>query len=382
MVKEQDKYKLKIKFIICRKERVLNIDLDENKKIYLSKDDLINHICELKEKIKFLEDKLKQYNKEDNDNINTNETTQKDNSYNNFDIKLKENPIHELNYHTSGVECLIMLKDGRMASSSYDNSIIIYNKITYKPDLIIKEHNNYVYFITQLSSGILASCSGDKTIKLFNINGNNYNILQTLRYHSNIVYKIIELKNKQLVSCSYDNSVIVYFKENNEYLIDYQIPTNDRCISVIQTKNNEICYSECANNGICFYDIIERKKKITINNINKRNDYVAKLFMITEDLLFVGGEDKISLINVNQHNLIRIIDVPGSSYINTLCMLNENIFLTGDSSNSIKQWKIEGDNLILIANKENAHDNYIHCLLYLGNNHFASGADDRKIKIW
>ena len=345
-------------------------NISELKEIIIKKDEII----------KELEYKLKKYIKEENDNLNTNETKQKDTL--NFDIELIKYPIYELNFHTSYVLELIMLKDGRIASASYDKSIIIYNKTTFKPDLIIKEHKGPVYCIIQLSSGILASCSDDKTIKLFNINGNNYNILQTLRYHSNIVYKIIELKNKQLVSCSYDNSVIVYFKENNEYLIDYQIPTNERCTSVIQTKNDELCYSECANNGICFYDIIKRKKIITINNINKRNDYVAKLFMITEDLLFIGGEDKISLINVNQHNLIRIIDVPGSSYINTLCMLNENIFLTGDSSNSIKQWKIEGDNLILIANKENAHDNYIHCLLYLGNNHFASGADDRKMKIW
>ena len=104
--------------------------------------------------------------------------------------------------------------------------------------------------------------------------------------------------------------------------------------------------------------------------------------MITKDLLFVGGENKISLINVNQHNLIRVIDVPGSSYINTICMLNENILLTGDNSKSIKQWKIEGDNLILISNKENAHNSCIYCLLYLGNNHFASGSYDCIIKIW
>ncbi len=104
--------------------------------------------------------------------------------------------------------------------------------------------------------------------------------------------------------------------------------------------------------------------------------------MITKYLLFVGGQNKISLINVNQHNLIRVIDVPGSSWINTICMLNENILLTGDQSNSIKQWKIEGDNLILISNKENAHNSYIFCLLYLGNNHFASGSDDYKIRIW
>ena len=114
LIKEKDKYKLKIKFIIFRIEKDLIIDLEENKKINLSKDDLIAHISELKEiiikkdeKIKELEDKLKKYIKEENDNLNTNETKQRDTL--NFDIKLKEYPIHELNSHTSDVLDLIML---------------------------------------------------------------------------------------------------------------------------------------------------------------------------------------------------------------------------------------------------------------------------------
>ena len=51
--------------------------------------------------------------------------------------------------------------------------IIKYNKTTYKPDLIVKEHKDGVWYIIQLSSGIIATCSDDKTIKLFNVKGKN-----------------------------------------------------------------------------------------------------------------------------------------------------------------------------------------------------------------
>ena len=61
------------------------------------------------------------------------------------------------------------MNDGRLVSGSRDKSIIIYNKETYKPDLIIKEHSDMVCYITQLSSGILASCSNDHSIILYNI---------------------------------------------------------------------------------------------------------------------------------------------------------------------------------------------------------------------
>ena len=174
--------------------------------------------------------------------------------YNNFDIKIKI-PIHTLNNHTGSVYCLALMNDGRLVSGSADNSIIIYNKVSYKPDLIIKEHKSYVSCIIQLSSGELASCSSDKTIKLFNIKDNNYEIIQTLNYHTNTIWKIIELKNKTLVSCSDDSSIIFYVKDNLKYKKDYSIQTDGSCYSIIQTKDNEICYSVSKNNKICFYNL-------------------------------------------------------------------------------------------------------------------------------
>ena len=385
LIKELNKYILKIKFIILRKEKYLLINLNENKNI--EKDDLMNNIIKLKEiikikdeKIKYLEEELKKYIKKE-EIKNKKELENNNNIYNNFDIKLKE-PIHKLNNHTNAVYCLTLLNDGRLVSGSYDKSIIIYNKKTYQPDLIIKEHTNSVNCITQLSSGILASCSYDNTIKLFNINNNNYNILQTLNLHTDSVYKIIELKNKKLVSCSYDKSIIFYYKDNNIYTKDYNISTNGSCSSVIQTKDNEICYSESNNNAICFFDLQERKIKSTLNNISKYNSFREWFIMINKDLLLIPGENKISIINVNKYNLVRIIDVADSSWICGVCMLNNNMILTGDYNEIIRQWRIEEDNLILISKKEKTHDEDINYLLNIGDGHIASASDDCTIKIW
>ena len=131
-----------------------------------------------------------------------------------------------------------------------------------------------------------------------------------------------------------------------------------------------------------FFDILERKKIKSIENISKRNDCHEKVLMISEDLLCIGGENKISIINVNQHNLIRVIDSPGSSWISAICLLNENTILTGDCSGIIKQWKREGDNLILISKKEKTHSDGICCLLNTGDNHVVSGSYDKKIRFW
>ena len=151
---------------------------------------------------------------------------------------------------------------------------------------------------------------------------------------------------------------------------------------IIQTKDNEICYSEYNGNKICFFDLLERKKKASISNISKYNGGREWFIMIKKDLLLIPGENQISIINTEQYKLVRKIEVPGSNWICGVCMLNKNMLLTGDEEKTIRQWKMEGDNLILVSKKENAHDEGINILLNLGNGFIASGSDDKSIKIW
>ena len=334
------------------------------------------------EMIKMDEAQIKTLKNQLNVNTNNNNININDCSYNNFDIKFKE-PQCQLNYHKYAIYCAILLKDGRFATGSLDKSIIIYNNKTFAPDITINIHNDGVSCIIQLSSGILASSSGDKTIKLFNINNNNYNVLQTLNYHQDIVNKVIELNNKKLVSCSEDKSIIFYFKNNNEYVLDYKISTNGKCWNIIQTKEDEICYLEYLYSNytytICFFDLLERKLISKINNINFSSD---SLTMMSKDLLVMGGENELTIINVNNHNIIRKINVPNSGYIYAICLLNENILLTGDENKRIIQWKINGDNLILTSKKELCHENLIYTLIKIGNGLILSGDFYGVIKIW
>ena len=158
--------------------------------------------------------------------------------------------------------------------------------------------------------------------------------------------------------------------------------TNGSCTSIIQTKDNEICYSEGKNNTIYFYDILERKINSTISNISKNNDIREWFIMIKKDLLLIPGSNQLSIINTNEYKLIRIINVSNAGTITGVCLLNKDMLLTGDYSETIRQWKIEGDNLILISQKEKTHDDDINVLLNMGNGFIASGSDDKTIKIW
>ena len=246
----------------------------------------------------------------------------------------------------------------------------------------MKEHKAGVTYIIQLSSGYLASCSNDNTIKLYDIIENQYNVIQTLEEHTNYVSKIIELKNKQIVSCSDDKFIIFYNKDyNNEYKKDFSFSTNGPNDTIIQIKNNEICYYE-EGKTIYFYDFIKRSIIKKINNMSVSAYTPDCLLMISKDLLLIIGKNKIFFLNVNLYQSIKSIDVPDSGWINSACMLNKDIILTADDNKRIIQWKIENDNLIFISKKENAHDDEIYTLAKLGNGLILSGSGDNSAKIW
>jgi hypothetical protein len=60
---------------------------------------------------------------------------------------------------------------------------------------------------------------------------------------------------------------------------------------------------------------LERKFKARLDNISKHSYQYEWFIMISKDLLLIPGRDKISIINVNKYNLVRLIDVPNSNKI-------------------------------------------------------------------
>ena len=300
---------------------------------------------------------------------------------NSFNIELKQLTL-KIKCHKYCVTSLCLLDDGRLASSSSDCSIIIYNKKTYKPQIIIREHRNTINYLLKLESNILASCSEDSTIKFFKIKQNKYETLQTLNHHSNNVNQIKELKNKKLVSSSDDNSIIFYYKDNNQYLKDFQEPTEGLCYHIEQTKENEICYSTYDlmhdNYNIYFFDFVEKKIISSINKVNITS--LEGIFnMISKDLLIIGGMNTLTLIDVDQYQMIKLIELKNSLHNSGFCMINENMFITGDFNGTLRQWEIEDNEIYLISQKEKDDKEKIYSLLKINNGVFASFEDGKML---
>ena len=110
--------------------------------------------------------------------------------------------IKTISEHSSYIFCLLLLKDKRIASCSADKTIRIFDPSNnYHCDQVIKKPNNAVYSICQLDNGTIVSCL-DNVIKIGDFTINNA--------HVNFVYKVITLPNNRIASCSWHNSIKIW----------------------------------------------------------------------------------------------------------------------------------------------------------------------------
>ncbi len=102
--------------------------------------------------------------------------------------------IKTLNANKGGIYCLKTLDDGRLAAGDSSSNLIIYNKETFNPDIIIENNLGNLNNFTQLKNkNIACSFESDYTFKIIkNINNNNEKENQISKNaHDHIITKII-----------------------------------------------------------------------------------------------------------------------------------------------------------------------------------------------
>jgi len=71
--------------------------------------------------------------------------------------------------HKSRVNAIIELTDGRLASSSMDTTIKVWNMGTGNCDLTLKGHEGEIWGLVQCKNGNITSGSDDSTVKIWNL---------------------------------------------------------------------------------------------------------------------------------------------------------------------------------------------------------------------
>ena len=314
----------------------------------------------------------------------------------NFDSLVPEKILKN---HYRAVTNILILKDGRLASSSDDQNIIIYKKKEYTEQCKIIEHTGSVSYFTQISNDNIVSCSSDNSIKIFKlISETEYQALQTLTGHSSVVTKVIEDNNNNLISCSDDHTIKIwnYNQSNQNYSLSKTININDggSHYNILYIKENEIVSSSYNANYLKFWNINDSN---SFKNISMFCGWTPNCMLkYNDNILLVGNSTStngIYIVDLQKYEIIRQIE--GFKDTNTIINLNinldkDNLIIVGgnykDKSYSmvLYEFDINNNSLILKKEKTGIHDSYVKNIVLLDKYLISCSADnnDNNIKFW
>ena len=300
-------------------------------------------------------------------------------------------PFKLIKNHENYVTNIIQITDKRIASSSIDCSINIYNNNTFILDIIIMEHEKGINYITAINNNKILSSSTDSFIKIIKIKDNSYLVEQILLGHFSAVNKSILLSNNDIASCSWDRTVRIWTKDNKTNLYFQKIII---CVyievidSIFETNNKKLITASFIERQLRFWDIYSLDNKITFNNIicNSKSNIFCQ---INNDILAVCGYYNVGiyLIDIKNYKVVKIINQM-KYLVNCIIILNNNTILTGEDCNQegvFEQWNFDKDNILEWKNigiRKKCHDGGIISLLQVDNDTFISCANGNIIKIW
>ena len=277
-----------------------------------------------------------------------------------------------LKYHFGSINCLILLKNGNFATCSNDKTIKIFNSITFELEETIKEVKKISY-IYQLKNEDLISLNYD-TFNFYSINNNKYLLNYTI--YDIKLEKVLEASNDELICLSHNLDAIIFYKlnSNKKYEKYFELKEDFNIAGIIILNNEEIAYSTNLEN-IIFYNYIDKYKIKEIENL------IGVLYKIDNNLLVINNN--INFIDLKTHNIYK------SCFFNDLfCTVmlqtnNKNIIITGEPKGNLQIWEYNNNNFKLITHIINAHKGWIPYIIQLNNGYIITcSLNDTFIKIW
>ena len=216
--------------------------------------------------------------------------------------------------------------------------VLLISSITqssYQCDYTIEDaHNDWICKVILLRNNRIASCSWDKTIKIWNSN-HPYNLINTLEGHTHIASSIIQLKDKDILISGNNDDTLRKWN-----LLTYQ------CMKII---NNV----ECINNN----SILE----------------------IDNNRIIVGGYNVITIVNISNDIIEHQIKNDKLNRVWSLIQLRDGNILCGCEDGLICLYDIKLNTLSF--RKEKIHNESVYCLLNINKYQFISSSS-KEIKVW
>lgn len=273
-----------------------------------------------------------------------------------WDPKEKNILLQTITAHDDAITCIVELKSGLIVTASLDQTISVWkvkyenNTSTNKKKLnfirlsSVEAHEDGILALTEISlntTNLLASASYDKTVQIWNIEGDSGALSKnkTLIGHQWAVSDIIQIKSGQLVSASWDKNISIWNPLNDFALEKTFVAHSDAVNKLIELYSGNIA-SAGADNLIKIWVLNSLDKPFSI--LEGHKGPVNSFTELLNGLLISTSDDKtIRIWEVNNDNLFEDEDsiiAHNDAILGIKAFASDALFATTSKDNTIKLW--------------------------------------------
>lgn len=305
-----------------------------------------------------------------------------------FDLNMKINNyslVNTIKKHSDSITSLILLKDKRIASSSEDYTIKIFNpENDFHCDITINNKTEF-FSICQLDNGLIASLLSSHNIALWSIVDCSYqfvaqfNLLQQSEIGENdssySIGKIVSLSGISFAICTEVPEIIIWKDYETKKILK---ASNEDVISILFIKERNVLISGGYDSKVRIWNmtsfqcvsLIDGAFCIEANSLTRLDD----------NKIGVGGDRCYAIINIDKCIIEDKISMEDIDSINCSIKLNDGNILCGcfDGDATISSIKEHNSSVTYLK----IHKKCITDFLKINEKTFVSCSKDGSIKVW
>jgi hypothetical protein len=242
----------------------------------------------------------------------------------------------ELLGHTDSVKCILQLNNGRLCSSSRDNTIKFWNLLLCVCEATIVCHHSSA--LVQYSSTQLCSCSWENKIQLWNIDsGVCEKIISTDKFQ----IFLQRLLNGTIASlgCAWtvdtiDLTISMWDIHTSTCILTIELGKGKHFPSgILQLSSSDLCI--CTNSGICIYNYQTGVKMKTIALPSGTNALYAAMILHNQRLFISINKTD----SQNNYNLLLGLNVESEEYEQVIEVEAPHSHITQLRDGRLMEWK-------------------------------------------
>jgi WD40 repeat protein len=301
--------------------------------------------------------------------------------------KLSPAPIPTLPNHTYRVRSVAFnpQNNNMLASSSYDNTVRLWNVETGKCQNILDEHTDWVWTAIFSQDGSkLVSSSKDRTLKIWDVTTRK--CLQTCSVEADIQSVAFSPDDKILAAGSDDKTVKLW-----NFNVDRALPLEEQSVDELKGHENyvrSVAFDRDGNLASAGYDNIiilwdvKTRRRITTSMKEHTHRLRSIAFHPDGQTLASGGWDKIlKLWNIHKGNESSRTLQSRTDWICGADISPDGKFLvSGSDEKIVKLWDVKTGKVKL---RLKGHETWVWAVAFSSNGKtIASGSFDRTVKLW